>query len=318
MMDSVVDYQTRPRDEDRAWYSTLVLCFREARPIVQLIFLLRYLAAVAVASPGAVRLPGAVELRRILLGTLSWMAATFFTYLYNGVMDIAEDRVNGSRRPIALGYLDPDSASLVAYAAAAVATVAGFAVSTTTGLLVVAFLICGYAYSGWPFYLKRATGGTMTAVLVLGAATYAGGYSVVGPGGRRCAELVAFGAAMSLWMCLVGALAKDFSDVAGDRAAGRRPLLVRWGERRTRLVLALAASMVSTGLLLVAVSRYPLLLPPALALQAGGLAVAALSLVSRWSSGDRSSRRRPYRAFMIAQYLAHLSLFGVVFVSYLV
>jgi 4-hydroxybenzoate polyprenyltransferase len=297
---------------DKAWHTTLALCFREARPIVQIMFLLRFLAAPALAWKGT------ADLQRILLGTVSWMAATLFAYLYNGVMDIAEDRVNGSRRPIATGDLDPDTATIVAYAAAAVATVCGFAAGATTGMLVVAFLICGYAYSGRPFYLKRATGGTMTAVLVLGATTYAGGYSVVGPGGHRCAALVVYGAAMSLWMCLVGAMAKDFSDVAGDRAAGRRPVVVRWGERWTRLVLALAALLVGTGFLLVAACWYPLLLPPAVVLQAGGVAVAVLSLASRWSSGDRSSRRRPYRAFMAAQYLAHLSLFGVVSLDCLV
>jgi 4-hydroxybenzoate polyprenyltransferase len=281
---------------------TLTLCIVEARPVVQVMFLLRFGAGVALA--------GGDELLRVLAGFICWACATFFTYLINGVADIVEDRVNGSRRPIARGDLDPEVAAVVAWAAAVLAILLGFALGLTTGLLVVAFVACGYVYSGRPFYFKRFTGTTVAVVLLAGGLTYAAGYEVgVGPnGGIASVPLVLFGTAMSLWMGLVGALAKDMPDAAGDRAAGRLTVACRWGERRVRQIVAIAATCVGSLFLLAALRYAPGLLMPALVVQGGGCAVAVLAM-SRRTADTRA--RLPYRAFMITQYAAHLSLFSV-------
>jgi 4-hydroxybenzoate polyprenyltransferase len=298
--------QARSCADIAGWPRTLAACVLEARPVVQIIFLLRFGAGAALAG-------GAGRPLRTMSGLLCWACAGFFVYLLNGVMDIAEDRVNGSRRPIARGDLDPELAMVVAYSAAAAATAMGFLLGRVTGLLVIAFLGCGYAYSARPFYLKRFTGSTVGVVLVLGIATYAAGYSVgTGPGGvAGSVPLLVFGAVMSLWMGLVGALAKDFSDVAGDRAAGRRTAVCCWGERRVRRVVAGAAGCLGPLFLAVAWSRAPILVLPAVAVQVGGWVVAGLAL-SRRTTGTRARRRLPYHAFMVTQYAAHVGLLGPV------
>src|SRR5215475_446912 len=211
---------------------TLALCFVEARPVVQVMFLLRFGAGVALAGGG--------EPLRVLAGFVCWACATFFTYLINGVADVVEDRVNGSRRPIARGDLAPEVAAAVAWYAAVLAVLLGLALGLTTGLLVVTFLACGYVYSGKPFSCKRFTGTAVAVVLLAGGLTYAAGYEVGAGsnGGIVSGALVLFGTAMSLWMGLVGALAKDMSDAAGDRAAGRLTVACRWGERRVRQIVA--------------------------------------------------------------------------------
>jgi hypothetical protein len=51
----------------------------------------------------------------------------------------------------------------------------------------------------------------------------------------------------------------------------------------------------------------PGLLIPAFVLALGAIAVAVVTL-GPWSRGDKSRRRRAYRAFMLTQYAANLAV----------
>jgi len=75
------------------------LIWREARPSVQLIVQLRYWSAVVLAGGGFGVRPA--------LGSLFLLLAYCAVYVLNGVADIAEDRGNRSRRPIASGAIAP-------------------------------------------------------------------------------------------------------------------------------------------------------------------------------------------------------------------
>jgi 4-hydroxybenzoate polyprenyltransferase len=307
MSDIVAGYRAPLRSEVTGWPKTLGLCFAEARPVVQVIFGLRFVSGAALAWwHGGTGNPG-----RLIVGLATWACATLFVYLFNGVMDVAEDQVNGSSRPIARGDLDPEVAGRVAYWAAALSTCGGFLLGPETGWLVVAFLAFGYFYSGAPFFCKNYTGGTLAMATLGGIVTYAGGYSVAmgDNGGQGSMSLLLFACVMSLWMGVVGALSKDFSDVAGDRAAGRRTGVVCWGEANARLVVALAALSLGATFVLVAAHLAPTLMLSSTVLLSGACVVAALAL-SRLSAGDRARRRRPYRAFMMTQYAVHLGLFA--------
>jgi len=111
---------------------------------------------------------------------------------------------------------------------------------------------------------------------------------------------------MSLWMALAGTT-KDLSDVAGDRAAGRRTLPVLLGDRWARRLMAglvlVAGSVLLAGAVLVA----PRLLPPATVLGVGAVAVAGWVLAGTGST-DRRRQRAPYRLFMGSQYAVHLTV----------
>jgi len=98
----------RRRSGPLAFVRSLSLCLVEARPVVQVIFLARFVCAA---------LPGPFS-GRVALGAVSWLFAVLAVYLANGVTDIVEDRHNGSTRPIASGALDVGFARQVIVASA--------------------------------------------------------------------------------------------------------------------------------------------------------------------------------------------------------
>lgn len=119
-------------------------------------------------------------------------------------------------------------------------------------------------------------------------------------------SLVVFSTAMALWMGLVGQT-KDLSDQEGDAQVGRKSLPVVWGEGRARLAVSAAAIAIGVGFALPAFFLGEVILPASIVVAFGGLAIAVVAL-GPWSKGSRSRRRRPYRVFMITQYLSHLMI----------
>jgi len=276
------------------------LFFEETRPCVQAIFLIRFLAGALTA--GGERTPGwAVH----LIGPgAAWFLATLFAYGINGVTDVAEDRVNRTGRPIARGDLSPRVAAYLTWlsgtGALAIALLHG------DGRLVgyvLAYLLLGYAYSARPFQLKCTTLGAAGSVLLMGLLTYAAGWAAAGVD-RPSGAAVVLAVAMSLWMCVVGAVTKDFSHARGDAAAGRRTSVTAWGAGTARTVAAVGALTVATGFVTAAV-RWQLLLVPAAVLLAGACTVAVLCWTTR---NDERRGRTPYRAFMVSQHLGHAGL----------
>ena len=283
-------------------FSAMKLCIMESRPVVQGIFVIRFWTGATIGGTGSADLLcGAV-------GSAAWLCAAFSVYLLNGVLDQAEDKANRSSRPIASGTLNANTARMIAVAAGVTGAVLMFAVDPLSGALLVAFLAVGYAYSGRPFALKQTTTGTMAGVFLLGALTYAGGYASTATTLGAPAHIVVLGGVMSLWMMLVGAQAKDFTDACGDRLAGRRTAIVRIGESQLRFVVAGSALALGVAFVSVAAVWLPVFLPSAGTMLLGAVAVAVLCLVRSWSSGDRTRLRRPYRVFMATQYLVHLPL----------
>ena len=278
----------------------------EARPTVLTIFALRFTSGSVLAS----RIGEVGHPLRAVAGGLVWESAIFFTYLYNGTRDVAEDRANGSGRPIARGDLCPRRATAVAFAAAGFALAGAFVLGGTAPWLVGALLALGYAYSGAPFHLKRRSSGTAIVGLAAGLLSYYAGFTGYDGGSWRIQGslvLPMFALAAALWMGAVGTPTKDLPDAAGDAVAGRRTVTVVYGERTTRIT----ASCVSLGLALVfglavAYLRLPLL-GPELAMLTGAATLTVVTLTSV-SQGGRPRRRRPYRVFMLTQYAMHLSL----------
>ncbi|WP_306317869.1 MULTISPECIES: UbiA family prenyltransferase [unclassified Streptomyces] len=240
------------------------------------------------------------------LGAFSWFCAILYTYLRNGLEDLHEDRVNGSTRPLASGQLSRRAALTMAYGALAAALVAAAAAGPAPLILCAVLLFLGHAYSAPPFAWKNRTSAAMGVVLASGLLTYCAGPAALGvpvyaPG------LLVMSAGMSLWMALVGAVAKDLSDIAGDAAAGRRTWAVTLGERRTRLLVAAGALAVGAGFTGAALRWAPGLLPTAVVMLVGGAVLAAVALADG-AAASRRAGRRPYRVFMVTQHLAHLSL----------
>ncbi|GAA2371072.1 UbiA family prenyltransferase [Nonomuraea africana] len=312
---------------------TLLKCLVEARPSVLAMYLLRFATGAAlgvsamiggsaprvagatperIGSPAMQGLGGAAEwlgwsAPRVLGGAAVWVLAILSAYLLNGVSDVQEDRANDSRRPIAAGELRPESAAAVAKAAAVLSLVGAVFLGPTPTLAVTAVLVLGYAYSMPPLSLKRHAPGAAGTGVAAALLSYLAGYASVAQATAPGAGTLVFSVVMSLWVGLVGTLAKDLPDAPGDAAAGRRTVAVLYGEPLLRRIMALAAGALGGGLWLAVAAVAPELSLPAwaLTLGAGVVAVLALTHVTR---GDRSRKRRLYRAFMATQYVTHLCL----------
>jgi 4-hydroxybenzoate polyprenyltransferase len=273
---------------------TLGLCLREARPVVQVMYLLRFTTGVALAGG----LAGAGG--RVVAGAAAWAAASFAVYLYNGVGDRAEDRRNASARPVARGDLPAARAAGVAGGAAAAAVALAATAGWLLAGLTAAWLVLGYSYSAPPLALKRHVPGEFLTGGGGSLLSCYAGYVTVAGRAVPAREALLFGVAISLWTGLVGQT-KDLPDRAGDAAAGRHTLPCLVGERRASVILGGTALALAAGFAVLCALLAPALLYAAVPLAAGAAAVAtALARPGR----DRQQLRRPYRLFMATQYAA--------------
>src|SRR5918998_4158664 len=97
-------------------------CLLESRPAVQGIFLLRFLVGATFAGP---LFSGAVNFS-LWGGAAIWVCVTLSVYILNGVMDVEEDQINGSSRPVASGKLTVRQAAGIAAGFASISIVGGF------------------------------------------------------------------------------------------------------------------------------------------------------------------------------------------------
>jgi 4-hydroxybenzoate polyprenyltransferase len=304
-MDSTIADHSPAYHIIRRFPSLLLACIKEARPTVLGIQLIRFTAGAAMAA----QITGHWLLFRTGIGALSWELAICWTYLLNGVMDIQEDRVNGSRRPIASGLLAPSAAARCAVGAAVLSVICAGMLGIAITCTVLAMLVIGWQYSASPCILKRGSAGTAAAGAALGFLAYLAGFlsqARTVPAHPGSVPLI-FALTMSAWMAFVGTPAKDLPDTQGDAAAGRRSLALIWGEIATRRLLVVSAVTITIVFSLAAVFGPPLLRWPAVALGIGASAITLASL-SQISTGDRSRRRLPYRIFMLTQYAVNLCL----------
>ena len=248
-------------------------------------------------------------------GVFVWLCATVAVYLLNGVVDAYEDRVNGSSRPIARGLLSHGRARAVVLGSAVFALLGAAALSNGMVVVTTVYLAIGYAYSGPPFVLKQRSIPAAAVVIVAGLLTYTAGALLSGRSSVGFPLLIC-AVVMSAWMGFVGALAKDLSDVEGDRAAGRRTGVIVWGERRVRCAVAGGALACAAVLLIAALTRATELVLPAMVLTLGSFAVTGLAL-SSYTTGSRRRARLPYRAFMITQIAVHVAILVAVLLKVL-
>lgn len=265
---------------------------------MQLIFLLRFLAGASFAGPIV-----GVTNSSLWTGAMVWTCVTLSVYILNGVMDVKEDRVNHSNRPLARGDLTVAQAIGAVVGLTVLAHVGGMLLGGPMVWCVAAALTLGWAYSGSPLYLKRYPMGLAATATLGGLLTYFVGYTVNGDRDDHY-SLIAFAGIMALWMGLVGQT-KDLADAEGDRQAGRRSGPIAWGENTARVVYSLMALCLGQVFTFWAAIFATNLLLPAGVLMVGASIVAIL-LLGPWSKGSRLELRRPYRAFMATQYAAHL------------
>jgi 4-hydroxybenzoate polyprenyltransferase/chlorophyll synthase len=264
----------------------------EARPAVQLVFMLR-----AAACAGLLWHPSP----RAFVGLSGWLLITVTIYTFNGVTDVTEDTANGSSRPIASGRLPVDIARTWCAALAGVGLVlCGFA-SPVEASVGAAMLALGWSYSAGPTF-KESSFGAAVIIGAMAALSYIAGACAIG---NVTVRSLIVPMSIALWVALCCA-AKDFSDVDGDRLAGRRTwpvVLGNVGAARRLAVVSIAGAALTLGFALWA--RSDLLPAIGLAMGSVALSVAVMGLAS---NRNRRIRRRIYRVFMSTQYLANAML----------
>ena len=262
---------------------------------VQLVFALRFAATASLARNPT---PEAA------VGLVSWLSITLSIYLLNGLSDIEGDRLNGSGRPLASGHLSPKTARTVAAVAATLGMMVACSLGIFFTLLAAGMLVLGLSYSLGPAWKEQPVyaGATIGAGAGL---TYAAGW--ISNGNLTTADIFV-AAALAAWTA-TSSSTKDFSDVAGDRLAGRRTLPITLGPPRAAACVIVATA--TTTIVLVATTTVA-----GTALLAGSIvAVGSIRIplgfraVTNW--GDRRSTRRPYRAYMSTQYAATCAMIAV-------
>ena len=275
------------------WFHQLAGVLVESRPAVQVVFVLRSLA-----GSGVLRHPTLHRVEEVL----GWTLLTVAIYVFNGITDVVGDSTNGSRRPIASGKLASQSATLWCVCLAVAGMALCSRISTQEAGLAGAMLALGWAYSSGPCLKNRPTGFALTIGAGAGL-TYVAGWGA--RGGHAGVAVVVVTLLVASWVGVCCG-AKDFSDVDGDRVAGRRTWPVVLGPARaSRLLAALAVSGALGALTATVVMGASLV--PAVVLLAGSIMVAVASLRCAAATG-RDVRRRPYRLFIATQYLTNLAL----------
>lgn len=262
----------------------------ESRPGVQAIFAVRYVVGAGAGAGNRSHL----VLARGFEGAAAWLAATMFIYLLNGLSDVAGDRVNGSSRPLARGALDVRAAAAWCGLLAVGSGFLAERVGLWFEVLDLVMLSLGLAYSLGPLAAKNSAWSASVVIGIGGLATYVAG--MLAADGRVTLRGMAIAGVMAAWMAAAGNT-KDFGDLDGDRAAGRRTLPVLLGRRRaTRVIVVLAGLVALIG---VAAALWDFRLWP-LALLAPYF--AAVACVARL-------RRKPvklYRYFVASQWLVNV------------
>jgi 4-hydroxybenzoate polyprenyltransferase len=264
----------------------------EARPVVQVVFLMRLAAATGVLWQPS---------QRALVMVPGWLLLVVAIYVFNGITDVQGDEINGSERPIASGRLTQASARRWCVGLSCCGLAMCGLVSRSELALGGVLLAIGWAYSAGPSF-KSTPLGLEISVGCGAALTYTAGWVVRGSGDYRSLALML---ALSGWVGLC-CVTKDFSDVEGDRVAGRRTLPVMLGQKRAAVVVATTA--VTGGVAVLTASIWiGAWFTTAMLIASGSVVLASVVLTSAEAPG-RSTRRRPYRAFMATQYAANIAL----------
>jgi 4-hydroxybenzoate polyprenyltransferase len=269
--------------------AALWLSFIEARPIVLMVFSLRF------AVGGLLANNSEVDLERVLVGQACWLSAIWAIYLLNGLSDIDGDRANGSTRPLASGRLSTAAAISWCVGLATISIAVSVSLGWRFALVVGCVLVLGAAYSIGPRPLKNWGVAGLAVAAAGGFLSYFAG--AISYDRAIDTQLVIFAFVASLWMFFIGH-SKDLSDIDGDQLAGRRTLPIAIGARPTRVSIAISGVIVGTLGVFAGLSSPHLIALGIYAPASLWLAIA----VAKSNEASREAARHPYAVFMIAQY----------------
>lgn len=203
------------------------------------------LAVAGVLAGGWIALGRVTLSRELVLAALSGAALGAAGNALNDLHDVAADRVNhpGGGRPLAAGRLRHGAAGSTIVAAVLVGLGSAGLVSGALIALAAVALAVMVAYS--PLLKTRGIPGNLAVAVVAGLPLPYGALAV----GVPWAGVVPW--TLAAWLHLVREVVKDVDDEAGDRAAGRRTLVLTIGHAGAlRVAAALAILFVPVSVVL--------------------------------------------------------------------
>lgn len=272
----------------------LLAFIRLGRPL----FLAGGLVLHALGAAGAFYSGASFNLSALLWGQLGITAAQWMTHYSNDYFDLEADRANqtrarwsGGSRVLPAGLIAPWTALAAALALGGTAVLAAcvLALGVATGPLTLPLfglaLLLAWAYSAPPLRLHSSGWGEAAAALLVAGLTPLTGFYLQ-RGRLELLPVLAVFPLMCLQFCML--LTIEFPDAAGDRAAGKRTLVVRLGTER--------AVQLYKGLLVLTYVSLPFLaasgLPWSVALAAGLMAPLAVWQAWRFRCGDHVNPAR--------------------------
>jgi 1,4-dihydroxy-2-naphthoate octaprenyltransferase len=275
------------------------------------------LGAAAALSAGA-----RLNLAALFWGQIAITAIQWMTHYGNDYFDLEADRANatptnwsGGSRVLPDGLLTPRTALVTALTLAGIAGVAALILAfvVNTGALTIPLLALAlglaWFYSAPPLRLhSRGVGEITAALLVPGLAPQTGFY--LQSGGLTPLPFLAVIPLCCLQFAML--LAVDFPDVAGDRAAGKRTLVVRLGAQRAARLYAIVLVTAYLALPVLVIAG----LPPLIALAVGLMSPLALLQLWRIRRGDfrNPARWNRFAFYSIALLLGTAAVEAVAFV----
>ena len=202
------------------------------------------IAAAGVFAGGWIALGQIAWPKELLFAALSGIALGAVGNTWNDIRDVAADRVNRPRRPLAAGHVPRGVADFILFAGTLVGLVFAALVHGRQVLAAFAALTVMFVYS--PLLKPRPFAGNLAVALVAGSPPFYGAMAV----GLPAAGVIPW--VLAAWLHLVREIVKDVEDEAGDRTIGRRTLPLVVGRRPALVVAA------GVGLLFIPAS---LLLP---------------------------------------------------------
>lgn len=294
MRATMLEADTRPVSSTKVVLAVL----EEARPKVLVIGGLRFAA-------GALLSGGLLFSVTMLTGLTAWVLLTIAVYVLNGLTDIVADRTNGSTRPVASGRLSVRAGRAAVWVSMLSAVALSLTVSWAFAAHLIIALVLGVRYSTGARPAKASSTGAFLTVVAGGLLTYHAG--LLAGGGSMTVAYVVFSTSLSLWIG-VGSIAKDLTDIDGDRAAGRHTLAVVRGATTAAACSAGAAVAIAVGLLWASTGEYSTAAHLRLTAIVIVLGTTVLTLISM----DVIQRHWAYRTFMYTQFVAHGSLLAIV------
>lgn len=229
----------------------------------------------------------------LLAAVFAWLASVFL----NDQVDVEIDKLTNPKRPTATGKVTLSEYGQLFWLSFALSLILALTVGTKFFLLILAYQIIGWAYSAWPFRLKRfPIIASFLSALAL-TLVFSSGFIILADG-QNISSLPA----KVFWLLLIAFTVslpiKDLKDIEGDKKNGVWTVPVLIGDTWSRFVIGLGI-FISYSLSVIFLNAKILFLP-----------AMTLGAVSFWILQNKKISPRRVHIFVFGLLFIYVLLMG--------